>query len=248
MAYLLCYGYWMMVFILVMNLVAAVCQHDCPLWHTYSKEGGSCECCSTIHGFIKCEEDYVYVASSHCLTWNNEVQISRCLYIHQDTNLCKEYNWYSILSDTVGPELNNMTCKPYNRYGAQCQHCMDGYGPAAFSDSATCADCSRHKYLWLLNLAFQLMAVTLMYLVVILFQINGTCSPSNIIITNCQLGLNAIMISSGFHNRLICITNKTFTIDIIRGGEWIGNVVMTSRKLHNPARPPTRAYGAIEHA
>ena len=212
MAYLLVSdGYWMMVFILVMNFVAAVCQHDCPLWHTYSKEKRSCQCCSTIHGFIKCEEDYVYVASSHCLTWNNEVQISRCLYIYQDTNLCKDYNWYSILSDTVGPELNNVTCKPYNRYGAQCQHCMDGYGPAAFSDGATCADCSGHKYLWLLNLAFQLMAVTMMYLVVILFQINGTSSPSNIIITNCQLGLNAIMIGSGFHDRLICITNRTFT-------------------------------------
>ena len=87
---------------------------------------------------------------------------------------------------------------------------MDGYGPAAFSDSVTCADCSRHKYLWLLNLAFQLMAVTLMYLVVVLFQIKGTCSPFNIIITNCQLGLNAIMTGSGFHDRLICITSKTF--------------------------------------
>ena len=204
-------GYWMMVFILMMNLVAAVYQHDCPLWHTYSKERGSCECCSTIHGFIKCKEDYVYVASSHCLTWNNDVQISRCLYIYQGTNLCKDDNWYGILSDTMDPELNNITCKPYNRYGAQCQHCMDGYGPAAFSDGVTCANCSRHKYLWLLNLAFQLMAVTFMYLVVILFQMKGTCSPSNIIITNCQLGLNAIMIGSGSRNRLICITNKTFT-------------------------------------
>ena len=74
------------------------------------------------------------------------------------TQIC-DYNWYAVLSDNVGPELNNITCKPYNRYGAQCQHCMDGYGPAAFSDSATCADCSRHKYLWLLNLAFQLMSL-----------------------------------------------------------------------------------------
>ena len=128
------------------------------------------------------------------------------------TQICaKITNWYAVLSDTVGPELNNMTCKPYNRYSAQCQHCMDGYGPAAFSDGVTCADCSGHKYLWLLNLAFQLMAVTLMYLVVILFQIKGTCSPFNILITNCQLGLNAIMISSKFYNNLICITNKTFT-------------------------------------
>ena len=219
MAFLLVrYGYWMMVFILLMNFVAVVCQHDCPLWHTYSKEKRSCQCCSPIDKIIKCEKEYVYVARGHCLTWNNatyDVQIGHCLYIYQDTHLCKNYNWYRILSDTVGPELNNVTCKPYNRYGAQCQHCMDSYGPAAFSDGVTCADCSRHKYLWLLNLAFQLMAVTLMYLVVVLFQIKGTCSPFNIIITNCQLGLNAMMAGSGFHDRLICITNKTFIKIII---------------------------------
>ena len=214
MAYLLvsC-GNSLTLYILMMNLVGAVCQHDCPLWHIYSKEKKSCECCSPIDGLIRCEEDYIHVARSYCLTWNNatyDVQISRCLYIHQDTNLCKNYNRYAVSSDTVGPELNNMICEPYNRYGAQCQYCMDGYGPAAFSDGATCADCSRYKYLWLLNLTLQLMVVTLMYLVVILFQTNGTCSPFNIITTNCQLGLNAMMIVSGFHNRLICITNKTF--------------------------------------
>ena len=38
------------------------------------------------------------------------------LYIHQDTNLCKNYNWYGILSDTVGPKLNNVACKPYNMH------------------------------------------------------------------------------------------------------------------------------------
>ena len=59
------------------------------------------------------------------------------------------------------------------------------------------------------------MAVTFMYLVVILFQIKGTCSPFNIIITNCQLGLNAMMIGSGFHDRLICITSKTFIKTIL---------------------------------
>ena len=129
---LVCYGYCVIFFILVMTLVAAVCQQDCPLWHTYSKAKRSCECCSPKDGIIRCKKKYVYVARSHCLTWNNatyNVQISQCLYIHKDTNLCKNYDWYRILSDTIGPELNNITCKPYNRYSAQCQHCMDGYGP-----------------------------------------------------------------------------------------------------------------------
>ena len=208
-----CCGRWVTLYMFMIDIVAAASQHECPLWHTYSKERRSCECCSQIKGLLRCEKEYIYIVRSHCLTWNNatgDIQISRCLYIHQGAKLCN-FSWYGIHSDTAGTELNNVTCSPYNRHGAQCQHCIDGYGPAAFSDGATCADCSRHKYVWLLNLVFQLMAVTLIYLVVILFQIKGASSPFNIIITNCQLGLNAIMIGSGFHDRLICITNRTFT-------------------------------------
>ena len=215
MVYLLLwyYGRWVFLYILMMDLVVATSQHDCPPWHTYSKEKQSCECCSQINGLIQCEKEYVYVARSHCLTWNaayHDVEISRCLYIHQDKTSCDNYNFYSISSSTVGLELNNVTCKPYNRQGAQCRHCIDGYGPAAFSDGATCADCSKRRYLWILNLLFQLTAVTLMYLVVILFQIKGTCSPFNITITNYQMALNAVMIGSGFHNRIICMTNQGF--------------------------------------
>ena len=207
-------GHYLISCVLMTDLVVAISQYNCQLWHVYSKDKESCECCSSVDGLIICESSYVYVVRSHCLTWNNathDVEISRCLYIHQNTNLCDKYNMYSISSDITGFELNNVTCKPYNRQGAQCQHCIDGYGPAAFSDGVTCADCSRHKYLWLLNLLFQLMMVTLLYLVVILFQIKGASSPFNIIITNGQLGINAIMVGSGFHARIICFTNKWFT-------------------------------------
>ena len=195
------------------DLVVVICQHSCPLWHFYSKDSEICECCNSIEGLIRCEKEYVYVVRSHCLTWNNttrDVEISRCLYIHQDENLHDSYNWYSVSSYVTGPELNNLTCKPYNRYGPQCRFCINGYGPAAFSDGASCADCSKRKYLWLINLIFQLMAATLLYLVVVLFQINGTSSPFNIIITNCQLGINAIMIGSGLHARIIHVTSKRF--------------------------------------
>ena len=208
------YGYWMIICLLITDLDVATCQDNCPLWHNYFKERESCECCRLVTSIIRCEKEYIYIDHSCCLTWNNairDVEVSRCLYIHKDTNMCNNYFWYRVSNSITGPELNNVTCKPYNRYGARCQYCLDGYGPAAFSDGATCADCSKHKLLWILNLLFQLMAVTLMYLVVILFQIKGTCSPFNIIITNCQLGLYAIMIGSGLHFKLICITSQWFT-------------------------------------
>ena len=200
--------------LLMIELVVVTGQPECPIWHTYSKDSESCQCCSSVDRLAKCEKEYVYVVNSHCLTWNNatdDVEISRCLYIDQDLNLCGITDMYRLSIDITGPKLNSVTCKPYHRDGTQCQYCIDGYGPAAFSDGVSCADCSRHKYFWLLNLLFQLVMVTLLYLVVVFFQIKGTCSPFNVIITNCQLGLSAILIGSGLRALIVCMTGRRFT-------------------------------------
>ena len=78
-------------------------------------------------------------------------------------------------------------CQNFNRQGTHCSQCISGYGPAVFSDSITCADCSKHKHLWILNLAFQLTMLTVMCLAFMIFQIKGTSSPLNIIIAYTQI-------------------------------------------------------------
>ena len=118
------------------------------------------------------------------------------------------YYWHTIYSYSIptnisGPELNRCVCSGYNRKGAQCRECIEGYGPAAFSDGVTCADCSKYRYHWILYFIFQLTMVTVMYLAVVLFGINGTASPINIIITYSQLSTIAISIGSGFHSSLV---------------------------------------------
>ena len=126
------------------------------------------------------------------MTWNNithNVEVGRCLFTRKD-DLCKSYYSYSVPTNIVGPELNYFTCNIYNRQGAQCKRCIDGYGPAPFSDGVTCADFSKYKHLWVLHLFFQLMMVTLMYLAVIVLQVKGNSSPFNIMISYCQLGVN----------------------------------------------------------
>ena len=204
--------------VLMIELVIVTGQPECPIWHIYSKDSESCQCCPSADGLVKCEKEYVHIIRGHCLTWNNatnDIEISHCLYINQDLNLCGITDMYSVSNDVTGPKLNNVTCELYHRHGALCQYCIDGYGPAAFSDGVSCADCSRYKYFWLLNLLFQLMMVTLLYLVVVFFQIKGTCSPFNVIITNCQLGLSAILIGSGLRALIICVTGKRFTIILL---------------------------------
>ena len=91
---------------------------SCQLWRFYSKTKEVCQCCSTVNNVIHCELNYVFVEYSRCLTWNNiteGLEISRCLLMYHDSNLCDNYEKYgnSISANITGPELNTVTCKPY---------------------------------------------------------------------------------------------------------------------------------------
>ena len=185
----------------------------CPLWHSVDRASGQCKCCNTqaYMGIFRCSPNEVEILHGWCMTWNNDtqnVEVGRCLLIYQDyqdpyyKNKHLIYT-YAIPINTSGSELNDFVCSDVNRKGAQCRQCIDGYGPAVFSDSVTCADCSKHKHHWILYFIFQLSMATIMYLAVVLFEINGTVSPLNIIITYSQLSTIAVMTGSGFHASLV---------------------------------------------
>ena len=195
-------------------------QHTCPLWHYYSKTQGTCKCCrgSTLNSHnLNCTAHFLYIDQSYCITWNrysNSGEIAKCLRTNQkgsNYNFISQFNNYNIPTNITGPELNNVTCSVHNRNGAQCRHCIDGHGPAVFSDGITCADCSQHKHLWVLNLLLQLTMVTILYVIVIVFQINGTSSPFNVFITYSQVIAYDLTTVTGYCSKIIHSTSqKTF--------------------------------------
>ena len=153
----------------------------CPLWHV--EQMGRCKCVNNLEGLINCSAliigDYV------CLTRDDKtdsVLASYCLYIPMDHITCKKSH-YVVSTNLSGPKLNKRMCGELNRQGAQCKQCINGYGPAAFSDGVSCADCSKHKHLWILNLLLQLLLLIIMLVVIMVLQMKGTASPWNIIIT-----------------------------------------------------------------
>ena len=159
--------------------------YDCPIWHIQDQNSGKCVCISDLQGSVSCDETFVYVDRGYCMTWNNSTksaEIHQCLVTHWDFNGTCVNNSYSIPVHIVGSELNYRTCETFNREGTYCRECIDGYGPAAYTNSLYCADCSKHRHLWILVLLFQLTMVTLTCLVCVLFQLKGTASPLNIII------------------------------------------------------------------
>ena len=174
-------------------------------------------------GVSNCHSDSIAVDNGHCLTWNNitnKEQVSRCLFDAKCKNN-KNHDIYEVSTIISGSDINNFTCGAYNRYGVRCSKCIEGYGPAAFSDGVTCADCSRHKYLWILVLLFQLAMVTVLYLAVVFLGVKGTASPLNIIITYSQLCVNAVTIGSGFRVSVVCSTSKkVVTVLMTLLGVW----------------------------
>ena len=182
-------------------------QSGCPLWHSRNSFG-QCVCCDSLEGAVKCTNDYIEIQDGHCMTWNDkkkQLEVSLCLQTrHPNYNLCGKHGSYKIPTNISNQELNSVVCGSYNRQDLYCGKCTDDHGPALFSDSAYCADCSQRKQMWILNLLMQLGAVTLMYIVVIILQIKGTSSPLNVIITYSQIFINGLKYGSGMHRRLLC--------------------------------------------
>jgi hypothetical protein len=217
------YVMFVSVFLLLSRVICGsltVTDH-CSLWHI--KQNGICQCGASINGAVSCNGmDTIVIIPEYCMTWDNVTQsavVNRCLLSRQTSDTRQHHSiidaYLNIPTNVSGSELNYGTCKVYNRKGFHCRQCIDGYGPAAFSDGVTCADCSKYRHLWILNLLFQLAMVTLMYVIVLLFQIRGTSSPLNVMITYCQLLINTIKDSSGLYLRFNCFLNRTLATVVL---------------------------------
>ena len=115
----------------------------CPLWHVPTING-QCECSAHLKGVVNCDKQFVYVARGNCMTWNNSTNyavVHTCPFSTEwDDGACdvRYKNTYRIPINISGSKLDDITCKGYKRRGAQCRQCIDGYGPAAFSDGVSC--------------------------------------------------------------------------------------------------------------
>ena len=185
---------------------------QCPIWHIRIEK--TCKCGVAAYDSIICNEvsHSISVLEGICMTWDDNIRravVNHCPLPHQlSSNVeCPQNGYLSSIEIPInisGFELSSKTCKRYNRQGVRCRQCRDGYGPAVFSDSFSCADCSKYTHLWILNLFIQLIMVSIMYLAVILFQIKGAASPFNVFITYSQLFICPFTVSAGLRLKIIC--------------------------------------------
>ena len=149
--------------------------------------------CSQIHSIlpdqIECFESGPALSFGYCATYDEDTRILSLL------PMCGyfQYGVYNVTTPgyiqlpTVLTELNDYMCSPLHRKGIVCSECTDGFGPSLTSYWHRCASCTDVWYGVPLALLIQLIPITVLYFVVVAFQIRLTAPPMPCFIMFAQL-------------------------------------------------------------
>ena len=160
---------------------------ECPTW-TLAADNGShlCLCGDSLSGTVRCNPHTLNVSiqNGYCMTHDHTHQTT---YTAQCPYGLKHQNYFSLPHNVS--KLNSAMCGPFNRQGRVCGRCKSGYGPAVFSANFNCYRCSGSYHGWGLYLFLELFPVTLLFLLIVLFQFRATSGSMNCFLLLSQLAV-----------------------------------------------------------
>ena len=178
--------------------------------------------CQLAHDLYCIQSEYVYISAGRCLIQHNNssdtITFGSCPYFPKEvTWLTSSFSaYYSLPSNRTVVEHSNLTCGPYNREGLLCSKCKPGYGPAVYSFSLMCAECSDNGVGWALYLFLVLFPITVFYIIVIIFNIRATAPPFTAFVLMCQIYCTIDLICVPLQMRLKGEQSLSVLIDIVR--------------------------------
>ena len=202
-----------------------VSDYDCPPWHFFNKNDGRCECyklSKEVDDVIKCREfenGVTLLKYGQCITHDKNTGttvIAKCPYFHSAGHNISEVHGYITLPSNIS-DLNDYMCGPMNRRGSLCNKCIDNFGPSATSFLYTCSNCTRFStaYGILLYIFIEVIPITILYLIILIFRINLTSSPMTGFVLYSHLIMNAIIIDLRYPITEILYQTKYFRIFVI---------------------------------
>ena len=169
----------------------------CPTWHLWNNKTNKC-ICKEIDGIVKCNPATTEVALmyGYCMTYDNDTgttHVGKCFY-----TLFNRLNesWYTHLP--INPvHLNEVICGQWSQRDYLCSQCREGYGLSVANLYMRCVECSLSEGVsWLLFCLLQLIPVTIMFAVIIVFRLSITQPPMNVFVLYSQLSLVIIYINA----------------------------------------------------
>ena len=174
----------------------------CPPWSI--PDNRSSTGCSCYHAHaatdldVNCNSNSTSLNFGYCMTYNSSAglnEFGKCPYIaHYITD-----DDYSILLPDNVSKLNEFMCGPLNREGTLCGRCKDGYGIALYSYTLECRKCWGHGYGWLLYYLLELVPITVLYFLVVIFHIRATSSPLSALVFLSQVIVYTVRLNIPLH-------------------------------------------------
>jgi len=171
---------------------------DCSTWFVSvtSEESSYCECGKSLNGHVRCNNasQEVAILPGYCMSYDEsskQTVLGECLYtqIYYVDSSWSQYGYIPLPNNAS--DLNSFVCGPYNRDGLLCGRCKDGFSPgvATFIYNHKCVNCSQSSthYGWLAYIAVQFLPVTILFVIVVVFQVSAVTPSMNAFVFICQL-------------------------------------------------------------
>ena len=186
-------------------------KFECRPWYSYNPSTNSCQCLPFVEASL-CDGIKAYIEVKSILTVQQNQNIiskspSKSFNLHQGINGTKP--GYRLLPENI-TELNHFMCGPLNRKGYLCRDCFDGFGlsMSLIEHTNHCYECRGNHWGVMLYLAIVLLPLTLLYLLILIFQIRMTSAPIPCFVMYSQLVFSDIW-GSPFDELSTVIFTKT---------------------------------------
>ena len=137
---------------------------------------------------IECSQSGPLLRYGECAKFSedsNLIPMCTCRYFEPDS--CNMTSSKHILLPRNLSQLNDYMCGPLNRKGLVCSECADGFCPSVISFRHRCVNCTDAWYGVPLFLFLELAPITVLYFVILVFQINVLSAPMPCFIMHAQL-------------------------------------------------------------
>ena len=151
-------------------------KSTCPTWNYCSS--GSCKCGENHYDIIRCGDKSSAVLDCHCMTYDEVTRFTfagACFYNCVNNAINGDLLYHALPSEP-STLANISVCHRFNRRGLLCGECKDGFSPFILSYNFSCVKCPDGHKNWWKVLVIGFGPLTLFCLVIMVFNINVTCS------------------------------------------------------------------------
>ena len=171
-----------------------ISESQCPPWsyldNNIDNTSIQCKCCDVdkhLIGVVSCTDQHSLLQLGYCMTYEEGKGIffTTCLYSDYRVYNISQSEYIQLPNHNF--LLNSSMCEPLHRMGRVCGECKVGYALAVNSYNYKCVKCTDKWYGAFLYLSIELISVTVLYFILLVFRIRLTSSPMTCFIMYSQI-------------------------------------------------------------